>query len=445
MNKGYGVIAAAKAMIDRWLVKLGLAFDDPADEARFADGFVRESVLTTQIFLVVGALFTYLFFIWDRIIDPVGGEISHLIRGLFVVPALLAGAGLLFTAFGRRHIEGVVLVAMTAVQLGLVAVYTVLDRGFDHAAVGFTLLFLGTTAAFPIRAKFLASASVFMLATTIAGHLYAGNARPGWLLVNIMVILCAISFGTISAYFRERTARTRFRIEKELERSRARIDDLLHSILPHEVVQRIHAGETAIADSLGEVGIVFADMAGFTTLVRKLSPTDLIRMLSTVFSEFDRQAEAHGVERIKTIGDAYMAIGGLKRSEDGRDHASATADFLLAAQSSVRKLIAESGFPLDVRIGFHIGPVIAGVIGRRRPAFDCWGEAVNFASRLESCAPAGGILVSETVYWRLRKDYLLRAMGEVDMKGIGPVKAYLLEGKLSDMMSVHSANIASIA
>ena len=432
-------------MIERWLIGTGLTFQNPTDEARFADSFLRESVGTTQVFLIIAAVFSYIFFIWDRIIDPSNGDTTHLIRGLGIAPFMLAGAALLYTDFGKRHIEGVVLMALTACQIGLVAVYSVLAGGFDYAAVGFTLLFLGTTAAFPIRAKYLASASLFMLATTIAGHLYADNARPGWLLINVMVVLCAISFGTISAYFRERTARTRLVIEMELEQSRERVDELLHSILPREVVQRIHAGETAIADSLGEVGIVFADMAGFTDLVRKLSPTDLIRMLSTIFSEFDRQAERYGVERIKTIGDAYMAIGGLTRSEGGRDHALATADFLLDAQASVRRIIKDSGFPLDVRIGYHIGPVIAGVIGRRRPAFDCWGEAVNFASRLESSAPPGGILVSETVYWRLRKEYILQETVEVDMKGIGLTKAYLLKDRISETLSIHSANIASIA
>ncbi len=411
------------------LVRLGLQFDDPADEERFAEQFLREPYRLSQTFLVVGGVFYYSFFIWDGIIDPVHQPATHFIRGALVLPVMLACSAAMFTHFGRRHVEALVLLALTAGQIGLVAIYSILNSGFDYAATGFSLMFLGTTSAFAIRSKYLFSASLFVLASGVAGHVWANNARPGWLVINVLAICCAIAFGTVSAYFRERAARNQFMIEKALEKSRGRVDQLLHSILPHDVVQRIHAGETAIADSLGEVSIVFADLAGFTNLARRLSPTDLIRVLSTIFSTMDRQAERHGVERIKTIGDAYMAIGGLSRSEPGQDHVIDTADFLLAARAEIRELIAQGEFPLDVRMGMHVGPVVAGVIGRRRPAFDCWGEAVNMASRLESRAPHGEILVSESAFWRLRDMFILEEVDEIELKGIGSTRAFLLKGR----------------
>jgi adenylate cyclase len=412
-----------------WLVRLGLQFADPADEEQFVDRFLRDAIPVSQVFLLVGALFYYVFFTWDRIIDPANSDITQAIRGLIVAPIMCLGAALFFTKFGRRSPEFMVLTSYVVGQFGLVAIYATLDTGYNYAAVGFVLLFMGTTAGFPVRAKFLVAASLFAVVSVIGGHLWADNARPGWLLVNLLAILCAIAFGSIAAYFRERAARNEFRARRELELSRARVDQLLHSILPNEIVQRIQDGETAIADSLGEVSIIFADMAGFTNLARRLSPTDLIRMLSLVFSAFDRQAERFGVERIKTIGDAYMAIGGLGRSESGRDHAIDTAEFLLSARDEVQSLIAESGYPLDVRIGFHVGPVVAGVIGRRKPAFDCWGESVNLASRLESKAPQGEILISESTYWRLRNLYELEEVDDLDLKGIGTTKAFLLKGR----------------
>jgi adenylate cyclase len=423
-------MAETQSVFGRTLVRFGLAFADPADEELFADRFLRDSITVSQVFLLVGALFYYIFFVWDRIIDPTHGNTTQFIRGLVVAPVMVACAAALYTQIGRRHVEALILLSFGVGQIALVGVYTVLDHGFDYAAVGFVLLFLGTTSGFPIRSKFLVVASVFMLVSGVVGHLHASNARPGWLLINVLAILCAISFGSISAYFRERGARIQFLTDKALDESRKRIDQLLHSILPQNVVQRIQAGETAIADSLGEVSIVFADLAGFTELARRLSPTDLIRILSVLFSAFDRQAERFGVERIKTIGDAYMAIGGLGRSESGRDHAIDTADFLLAARTEVNKIIAESGYPIDVRIGFHVGPVIAGVIGRRRPAFDCWGEAVNLASRLETNAPYGQILVSESAYWRLKDRFLMQEVDEIELKGIGKTRAFLLNGRM---------------
>jgi adenylate cyclase len=423
-------MAEAQSVFRRTLVRFGLSFADPADENLFADRFLRDSITVSQVFLLIGALFYYIFFVWDRIIDPTHGDTTQFIRGLVVAPVMVACAAALYTQIGRRHVEALILLSFGVGQIALVGVYTVLDHGFDYAAVGFVLLFLGTTSGFPIRSKFLVVASVFMLVSGVVGHIHADNARPGWLLINVLAILCAISFGSISAYFRERGARIQFMTDKALDESRARIDQLLHSILPHEVVNRIQAGETAIADSLGEVSIVFADLSGFTELARRLSPTDLIRILSILFSTFDRQAERFGVERIKTIGDAYMAIGGLGKSESGRDHAIDTADFLLAARTEVNRIITESGYPINVRIGFNVGPVIAGVIGRRRPAFDCWGEAVNLASRLETNAPYGQILVSESAYWRLKDRFSMQEVDEIELKGIGRTRAFLLNGRI---------------
>jgi adenylate cyclase len=418
-----------RSLFHTTMVRYGLIFDDPADEQVFADRFLRDFVGLAQVFLVVGALFYYVFFLWDAIIDPVNSPKTHLIRGVIVAPAMCVCAALLFTTWGKRHVEGLILASCGMGQLALAFIYIILENGYNYAAVGFVLMFMGTTAAFPIRARYLVGASVFALLATIVGHLYANNAQPGWLVINVLAISCAISFGSLSAYFRERAAREQFRTEKDLAGSRARVDQLLHSILPKDVVQRIQAGEHQIADSLGEVSIVFADMAGFTDLARRLSPTDLIRILSAIFSALDRQAEHFGIDRIKTIGDAYMAVGGLKRSENGRDHAIDTADFLLSARETVRRIILDSGYPLDIRIGFHVGPVVAGVIGRRRPAFDCWGESVNLASRLESKAPKGEILVSESAYWRLKDHYDLDEVSELDLKGIGFTRAFILRGR----------------
>ncbi len=415
--------------IHRLMVRYGLIFDDPDDEQVFADRFLRDFVGLAQVFLVVGALFYYVFFLWDAIIDPVNSATTHMIRGLIVAPAMCGCAGLLFTNWGKRHVEGLILAACGMGQLALAIIYIILENGYNYAAVGFVLMFMGTTAAFPIRARYLAAASVFALLATVVGHLYADDSQPGWMVINVLAILCAISFGTISAYFREKAAREQFETEKVVDGSRARVDQLLHSILPKDVVQRIQAGEHQIADSLGEVSIVFADLAGFTDLARRLSPTDLIRILSAIFSALDRQAEHFGIDRIKTIGDAYMAVGGLKRAESGRDHAIDTADFLLSARETVRRIILDSGYPLDIRFGFHVGPVVAGVIGRRRPAFDCWGESVNLASRLESKAPRGEILVSESGYWRLKDHYELDEVSELDLKGIGFTRAFILRGR----------------
>lgn len=411
-----------------WMERFLLLFADPVDEERFADRYLRDWITVSQIFLLVGGAFFYVFFIWDLLVDPVHGKTGHMIRGLIVMPWMFACAAVLFTGWGRKYVEAVVLSSLAAGHLGIIAIYTVLDKGFEYASLAFVLLFMGTTAAVPIRSRYLAIASLMVFVTGVAGHIAADNARPGWLIVNILALACAISLGTVSAYVRERSARTQYLTEQALAASHARVDDLLYSILPRDVVQRIQAGDTAIAESLGEVSIIFADLAGFTDLARRLSPNDLVKILARLFSAFDKEAERYGIDRIKTIGDAYMAIGGIGRSV-GRDHVEDAADFALAVQAAVKRIVGESGYPIDIRIGIHVGPVIAGVIGRRRPAFDCWGESVNLASRLESSAPRGGILVSETTYWRLRERFDVLAVESIDLKGIGMTKAFALRSR----------------
>lgn len=424
------------------LERLGLHCATVEDERVFADRFLLGTVTESQLFLFVSALFVYTFFLWDRIIDPLHWEATHMIRGLVISPLMVLGAVSLFTNFGKRHFEAVIMTAMLVCQTGLAVVYATLDRGYEYAALGFSLTLLGTTAMFPIRSRFLIIASALTLIIVIAGHLWADNARPGWIIVNLMAVLCAISFGTLSAYIRERGARFAFRTQKELAASRERVDELLHSMLPREIVTRIQAGETAIADSHGEVSIIFADLAGFTELSRKISPAHLVKVLNSLFSTFDLEAERFTIDRIKTIGDAYMAIGGLTRIPGGRDHAENAAEFAFAMQRAVQRMIEDLGYPIQIRIGLHVGPVVAGVIGVRRPAFDCWGESVNLASRLESRAAPGTILISESAYWRLRPMYEIETQDDMELKGIGTAKVYRLVGRkaqaIADIDSVHS-------
>jgi adenylate cyclase len=411
------------------LERFGLHCASIEDERVFAQRFLLLTVRESQLFLFISALFVYTFFLWDRIIDPVHWETTHMIRGLVVTPLMVLCAISLSTEAGKRHFEAVILLAMLICVTGLAFIYAVLDHGYEYAALGFALAMLGTTAMFPIRSRFLIIASVITFIIVVTGQLLADNARPGWMMVNIMAVLSAICFGTFSAYIRERGARFAFRTQKELAVSRARVDELLHSMLPHDIVARIQKGETAIADSHGEVSIVFADLVGFTQLSRKISPAHLVKVLNTLFSTFDMAADQHNIERIKTIGDAYMAIGGLVRVTGGRDHAENAAELAFAMREAVDRMIAELGYPIQIRIGLHVGPVVAGVIGVRRPAFDCWGESVNLAARLESRAAPGSILISESAYWRLRPMYDIEAQDDMDLKGIGTTRVYRLVGR----------------
>jgi class 3 adenylate cyclase len=173
--------------------------------------------------------------------------------------------------------------------------------------------------------------------------------------------------------------------------------------------------------------VLFSDFVGFTKFSSNVSPTELVGRLNQVFSVFDVLCERYGLEKIKTIGDAYMVAGGIPTPR--ADHAEAVADLALAMQREGMRLSVQSGQPFQMRIGINSGPVIAGVIGTKKFAYDLWGDTVNVASRMESHAPPGGIRVTAATYRRLRNQYRFEAAESISVKGKGEVQTYLLLGK----------------
>lgn len=422
------------------LNRFGLAFADADDEESFTDAYVRSALRINQIFLAIGALAYASYYVWDGIIDPENQNLAIMIRIFFVGPILLACSASLFFNTFKPRVESVVVIAGVALFIAQTWIYTILDNGFDYAAMGFVLTFLAMATAFIIRVRYLIILAPVAVITAISGHIYADNAQPGWLIINILGISAAVMIGMVSATIRERAARTQFTSKRALAQSTARADELLHSILPGDIVERIQRGETDISDMLGEVSIVFADLAGFTSLSRRLSPPDLIRLLDDIFSRFDRVAERYAMSKIYTIGDAYMAVGGMGRGNDGDDHTENAAHFALAIQAETKMMIAETGYPIALRVGLHIGPVFTGVVGVRRPSFDCWGEAVDLASGLEGRAPPGGILISDSAYDRLKNKFATSPVRHIELKGvIGRNRVRLLLGAIANDRDVEIA------
>jgi adenylate cyclase len=197
--------------------------------------------------------------------------------------------------------------------------------------------------------------------------------------------------------------------------------------LPQPVAARLKEEEGIIADAWPEVTVLFADIVGFTPLSERLPAEELVGVLDNVFARWDALAAELGVEKIKTIGDAYMAAAGVPVARE--DHCEAIAEMALAMGPEVARVAAETGLTLEVRIGIDSGPVIAGVIGRSKFIYDLWGDTVNTASRMESHAIPGTIQVTERTCERLRERYELGARGAIDVKGKGPMSPYLLSGR----------------
>jgi class 3 adenylate cyclase len=217
-----------------------------------------------------------------------------------------------------------------------------------------------------------------------------------------------------------------FTVELQAEKSKS--DALLLNILPASVVERMRQGEVGIADRFPEATILFSDLVGFTNLASRSSPGQIIEILNNLFSSFDALAKRLRLEKIKTIGDAYMVAGGLP--EEQPDHAVAVADMALGMIEAVRQIGRQFGEPLEARIGIHSGDVVAGIIGQHRFIYDVWGDTVNTASRLESSGLPNRIQISEATYQRVRESFHCELRGPVEMKGKGTMLTYFLEARL---------------
>ena len=212
-----------------------------------------------------------------------------------------------------------------------------------------------------------------------------------------------------------------------LQEEQAKSEGLLLNVLPRPIAERLKRAPAAIADRFPEATVLFADIVDFTRISAEMPPERLVAWLNDLFSAFDELSEQHGLEKIKTVGDAYMAVAGLPMPRP--DHARAAAEMALAMQDVVAHRTAPSGEPLRMRIGLHSGPVVAGVIGTRKFIYDLWGDTVNTASRMESHGLAGAIQVTEAAYRRLQDDYDFEERGLVQVKGKGEMRTYLLTGR----------------
>jgi adenylate cyclase len=201
---------------------------------------------------------------------------------------------------------------------------------------------------------------------------------------------------------------------------------LLLNVLPRQIATRLKQGESPIADQFPEATVLFADLVGFTQLSSKMPPAELVDMLNLIFTDFDYIAEKYGVEKIKTIGDAYMVVGGLPVPCEG--HAVAVTNMAIDMQEVIARKAATSAPGLNIRIGINTGPVVAGVIGRNKFIYDLWGDAVNIASRMESHGEPGAIQVSESTAALLEGQFELEARGVIEIKGKGKMNTYLIRG-----------------
>ncbi len=292
------------------------------------------------------------------------------------------------------------------------------------------LLFVGARQSIPWFAAFagLVAASA-ALDSSIAAS--APDIPQGVVVAFFALNLLGVAATTYALlqYFvreRERAAAELARQHAALELEQERSERLLLNVLPEPVAQRLKEREEVIADEFAEATVLFADLVGFTELAERMPADELVSMLDRVFARWDALAAERGVEKIKTIGDAYMAAAGVPLPRP--DHAEAVASLALAMAADAECSAVHLGAPIAVRIGIDTGPVVAGVIGRSKFIYDLWGDTVNTASRMESHGVPGSIQVTARARERLIPGFELSRRGSIDVKGKGAMDCYLLLG-----------------
>jgi adenylate cyclase len=292
------------------------------------------------------------------------------------------------------------------------------------------LLFVGARQALP---WFVVFVGLVVISAAIDPSLASGAPHIPNTLIVAFFALNVVGVSTTAYVLLQYFVRARERALADLARQhhalaveRAKSDRLLLNVLPEPVAARLKEDDGVIADAYAEVSVLFADIVGFTPLSERLPAADLVAVLDRVFARWDALAVEHGVEKIKTIGDAYMAAAGIPTPRE--DHAEMIARMALAMGPEVAAVSAETGLALQVRIGIDSGPVVAGVIGRAKFIYDLWGDTVNTASRMESHALPGTIQVTERAFDHLKETYELRPRGPVEVKGKGQMRTYTLAG-----------------
>jgi class 3 adenylate cyclase len=412
------------------LDRLRLRFRDPALESAFRADRFRHNLGNIRFAFLAGIA---LWVVWGLLLRPhilalSDRRLDMIMRFGVFIPMLIVGLGLTFTPFFRRIWQGLSVAIASATLLAWVYyVSHVLTLPPEFGYVGVILITAFTYTL--LRLRFILV--VLIMVIGIAAYLpYAFTARYVVDVTRVLATLYLVSFGTLgalAAYRLERFSRQVFLRERQIDQERLRSDGLLLNILPQAIVDQLKASPGGrIAQAFDQVSVIIADAVGSTEQGARSSPEEFAGALDELFRRFDQIADRQGLEKIKTIGDAYMAVAGAPvPMADHAGSAVAMALDMLVESGNVRW---PSGDPIVVRVGVASGPAVAGVIGHRKFAYDLWGDTVNLASRLEECGEPGHVLVSESTARQLVDRYEFGPPQMVDLKGKGPTPVHILVG-----------------
>ncbi len=418
---------------------LTFCFRDRQIEQKFQQNYLRKVVKNARLSILIPIFVQFGLVGLYQIIHP--SEVPQLITGNFIVftPILLIGLGLTFLPNFHKILQLTLAVVCLVSAISIIQIMIDIDipiKDPDDITNIYSVFIITIALVLVTFYAYTASQLSLVYATSVSiliwlslNITFVANLSPSgeFLWASNFDMLVANIIGIFANRSMQFHLRKDFWQNHLLESEKNKSEQLLLNVLPEAIAKRLKENPQTIADSFTEVTILFADIVGFTCLSGKLPPQELVDMLNQIFSAFDLLAEKHNLEKIKTIGDAYMVVGGLPYPR--KDHAAAIANMALDMQQEISRLNHVINQKFAMRIGINSGEVVAGVIGRRKFIYDLWGDAVNTASRMESQGLPNQIQVSESTYQLLKDVYTFEPRGEVEIKGKGRMATYLLTGK----------------
>ena len=426
-----------QGVLSRWrlrLQRLRLRFRDPALESAFQADHFRHHLANLRFAFLAGV---GLWIVWGILLRPYmfvldDLRLDEVLRFGVFIPMLLIGFALTFTRSFERIWEWVsVGIASATLVLWVYYIANVQVLPVEYGFVGVILITAFTYTLLRLRFVLV----TLITAIGIVSYLAFAFTKPSIYAVSKTVaVLYLVSFGflgVLAAYRVERFTRQLFLRERQLDEERNRSDGLLLNTFPEAIVDQLKtASGGRIAQRFDEVSVMFVDAVGSTAQAARSSPEAFTDALDDLFRRFDRLVERHGLEKIKTIGDAYVAVAGAPIPVADHAHASAAMALDVLAEAGMARW--PSGDPITVRVGVATGPAVAGVIGDRRFAYDLWGDTMNLANRLEENAPPGRILVSDATATGLTDRFEFGPPETLDLKGKGPTPVRVLLGHSSN-------------
>lgn len=414
-------------------------------EAQFRADYHANTISTTRLALILGLFLYSIFGILDIYAVPISRETVWFIRFGIVAPAVVFALAAAYVDIFQRYVQALTCFIVALSGLGIVAMISITreaEFGNRFYFTGLILISMWGYGLTRLRFKYAVLANSIILigyefATIYVKQLLASETGVVIFTMHNFFFLGANVVGMFTSYALERYSRMDFLQKYVIQEQRDQADKLLYNVLPEQIAERLKQSSSTIAEEFTSASVLFADIVNFTPISARFGPLEVVEMLNDLFSRFDELVDEYGVEKIQVAGDGYMVAAGVPTPRP--DHATVIAQLALDMLDCVRTGNFLGGkHPVEIRIGLNTGPLIGGVIGRKKYFYALWGDMVNTASRMESHGESGKIQITREMYELLKEDFECEYIGKITVKGKGRMEAWHLLGKKEERMMSHA-------